>query len=70
MCFDSRPNGGDHDHRGVFRYLDAFAKGMHEELAAKQQIIVDEHSFHTAGKMAARTALERALDGRPAETSQ
>ncbi|MCO6005630.1 hypothetical protein NE236_11620 [Actinoallomurus purpureus] len=86
VCFVFGRNGGDHDYRVVFGYLDAFAKGMLEELAANQQIIMDakvilrrmvihdvdsnERSFHTAGKMAARTALERALDGCPAETSQ
>ncbi|WP_433178764.1 hypothetical protein [Actinoallomurus sp. CA-150999] len=86
VCFVYGPNRGDHDYRVVFAYLDAFAKGMREELAANQPIIMDakvilrrmviheidsnEHSFHTAGKMAARTAMERALDGCPAETSQ
>ncbi|NUW38167.1 hypothetical protein HTZ77_43235 [Nonomuraea sp. SMC257] len=85
VCLVFGQNGGDQDYRVVFGYLDAFAEGMCEELAAKRQIILDakvvlrrmvihdvdsnEHSFHTAGKMAARTALERALDACPAEAS-
>jgi len=80
------PHGDDHDYRVVFAYLDAFANGMREELATEQQITVDakvilrrmvihpidsnEHAFHTAGKMAARTALEHALDAGPPETSR